>query len=205
MKKLSLLTVLFVLVLSVKTFAQNDKAGTGEFKPFKVDISVGYALPIGGTGAKGGVLFVVEPKYAVIPQVSIGLRLESAVTLAGTNLSSGYTNSSASAKASASYLLTGDHYFNNSDIRPFAGAGLGIFSIAGTQFTSGNTNIATGSKFGGMIRGGFEYKHLRMGVEYNIVSKSVVPPSSSSANDGYTLQNSYIGIKIGVLIGGGRR
>ena len=34
-----------------------------ELKPFKIDVSFGYAIP-GGSGAKGGVLFAVEPKYA---------------------------------------------------------------------------------------------------------------------------------------------
>jgi outer membrane protein X len=39
---------------------------------------VGYAIPA-GTGAKGGVLFAVEPKYAVIPNLSLGVRFEGAV------------------------------------------------------------------------------------------------------------------------------
>ncbi|MBS1602761.1 MAG: hypothetical protein JST42_08845, partial [Bacteroidetes bacterium] len=53
-------------------------AQTGIFKPFKVDVSFGYAMPA-GSGAKGGVLFAVEPKYAVLDQLAVGLRMEAAV------------------------------------------------------------------------------------------------------------------------------
>jgi hypothetical protein len=201
MKKVLFVLAIFLLAISAKTIAQKEG---GEFKPFKVDVSGGYALPIGGSGSKGGALFVVEPKYAVIPQLSVGLRLEAAITVAGVDVSTGTYNSTASAKAAASYLLTGDYYFTNEDLRPFAGAGVGLFNTAGVSISSSNPNAATGSKFGGMVRAGVEYKHFRFGVEYNLVGKTTVPPSSSSANDGYTIQNAYVGIKIGFCIGGGR-
>ena len=199
MKKVLLLSA-FVFAFAAASFAQEE----GEFKPFKVDVSLGYAIPTGGTGGKGGVLFVVEPKYAVMHQLSVGLRLESAVMLSGVNLSSGTYNESSTAKASASYLATADYYFNNNDFRPFAGAGAGVYSTAGVEINSNNSNVAAATKFGGMVRGGFEYKHLRFGVEYNLVPKNTVPPSSNTANDGYTVQNAYLGIKLGVCIGGGR-
>ncbi len=139
-----------------------------------------------------------------MPQLSVGLRLEAAVTVAGVDVNSGSYNSTASAKAAASYLLTGDYYFSNNDLRPFAGAGVGLFKTAGVSISSTNPNVATGSKFGGMVRGGIEYKHFRFGVEYNPVGKTTVPASSSTANDGYTIQNAYLGVKFGFCIGGGR-
>jgi len=200
MKKTLFVSAMFILAFSAKTFAQNE----GEFKPFKVDVSTGYAIPMGGSGAKGGVLFVVEPKYAVIPQLSVGLRLETAITVAGVDVNSGTYNSTASAKAAASYLVTGDYYFSNNDLRPFVGAGVGIYKTAGVSISSSNPNVATGSKFGGMVRGGIEYKHFRFGLEYNPVGKTTVAASSPSANDGYTIQNAYLGIKVGFCIGGGR-
>ena len=204
MKKLLLLTAIFATCFSVKTFAQKG-GDDGEFKPFKVDVSAGYALPMGGTGSKGGLLFVVEPKYAVSQQISLGLRLEGAVTVSGIDAAGNVANN-ASAKAAASYLATGDYYFNSNDFRPFAGAGAGIFSTAGVTTSTTNTNVAQGSKFGGMIRLGFEYKHARFGVEYNIIPKtSVADDPSTPSNDAYEIKNAYIGIKFGVCIGGGRR
>jgi outer membrane protein X len=193
---------MLVMAFSAKIFAQKKS----EFKPFKVDVSAGYAIPIGGTGAKGGALFAVEPKYAVMPQLSVGIRIvELAVTIAGIDFKNGTSNSTASAKAAASFLVTGDYYFNNNNFRPFAGAGAGIFIAAGATASSTNTNVAEGAQFGGMVRGGFEYKHFRFGVEYNAAGKSEAPASTATANDGYFVRNSYVGIKLGICIGGGRR
>src|SRR6476661_5325969 len=73
MKKISLFLCLTSLCFSA--MAQSKQS---ELKPFKVDVSLGYAIPA-GTGAKGGVLFAVEPKYAVIPDLSVGVRFEGAV------------------------------------------------------------------------------------------------------------------------------
>lgn len=208
MKKVSVLLAIFTMALCSKTFAQDEKGG---FKPFKVDISFGYAIPSGGGGSKGGALFAIEPKYAIMDNVSLGLRIEGAVMISGTNLTTGTTSANADAKAAASYLATGDYYFTSNDIRPFAGVGAGIFSTAGVNLTSNNSNIAQGSKFGGMIRGGMEYKHLRIGLEYNLVGKTTVAPFTDNSTSpatiypGYEVKNSYVGIKLGVLIGGGRR
>ena len=204
MKKLLFSTAILCLAVFTKSEAQKSE---GSFKPFKVDVSFGYALPIGGSGGKGGGLFAIEPKYAVIPEISVGIRFEAALTVSGTSdLANGTSNNStASVKASSSYLATGDYYFSENDLRPFAGAGVGIFQTAGLQLNSSNINMASGSKFGGMLRAGVEYKHGRFGLEYNLVGKTSVAPSSPTSKDGYTIQNSYVGIKFGVIIGGGRQ
>src|SRR5687767_12754395 len=94
------------------------------FKPFKVDVAFGYAIP-GGEGSKGGVVFAIEPKYAINDNISLGLRMEAAVTARGYVDANGETGS-AEVKASGSYLATGDYYFNTNKFRPFAGLGLGI-------------------------------------------------------------------------------
>lgn len=201
MKKLLFVSAI-IIAATTSALAQSEGGG---FKPFKVDISFGYAVPVGGgTGGKGGALFAIEPKYAISSAITLGLRLEGAVTVAGID-AAGNVSNNASAKAAASYLATGDYYFTENDIRPFVGAGAGLFSTAGVVASTSNPNIAQGSKFGGMLRGGMEYKHLRIGVEYNLISKTTVPQSTAGANDGYTVKNSYVGIKLGVLIGGGRK
>ena len=204
MRKIILsIAITFLAIISVN--AQSSETGN---KPFKVDLSLGYAIP-SGSGAKSGALFALEPKYAVAPNISIGLRLEAAVTVSGTSISnSNLSSSTYKAQASASYIITGDYYFSTEDFKPFVGVGIGPFTTAGLNVQNGsvaNKNVAASTKFGGMIRAGFEYKHLRFGIEYNLVSNTTVPPSSSSSNDGYDIKNSYLGIKLGVLIGGGRK
>ena len=202
MKKLFLILSLGTIV-SFSAIAQSKS----DLKPFKVDVSVGYAMP-GGKGSKGGVLFVVEPKYAVMSQLSVGLRMEAAVIA---RFSGYYANGSPSqvdVNAAASYLATGDYYFsNNYSFRPFAGAGAGIFSLASAQANSNETTgVSTGRKFGGMIRGGFELSHFRLGIEYNIVPSTTFNGYDSNGNSAkLTSKNGYLGIKLGVCIGGGSR
>ncbi|HMI62408.1 MAG TPA: hypothetical protein VK518_15935 [Puia sp.] len=50
--------------------------------PFKVDFALGGAIP-SGSGSKGGFLFAVEPKYAVMEKLDVGLRIEGAITARG--------------------------------------------------------------------------------------------------------------------------
>ncbi len=190
---------------AVTSFSAMAQSKT-DLKPFKVDVSAGYAMP-GGTGAKGGVLFAIEPKYAVISNLSLGLRMEAAVIARFSGYNDEGTVNSASVKAAGSYLATGDYYFSdNYSLRPFAGAGAGIFSLASAEFDSDQGAISGGSKFGGMIRTGIEMKHFRLGVEYNIVPKTTFTGFDNNGDEAkLTSKNGYLGIKLGVCIGGGPR
>jgi outer membrane protein X len=193
--------VSFITVFSFSAAAQD------ELKPFKVDVSVGYAIP-GGEGSKGGVLFAIEPKYAVIPNISVGLRMEAAVVARFGGYDENGNINDVSLKAAGSYVLTGDYYFkDNYSFRPFAGAGLGAFTIASAEVTSTTGAVSGGTKFGGLVRAGFEAGHFRMGVEYNLVPKTKFDGYDENGNPttGLTSNNSYIGIKVGVCIGGGRK
>lgn len=190
MKKIIFLPLLVFSFLF--SYAQeNNERSTRIFKKFKTDVSLGYAIQQGSgktSGTKGGALFAIEPKYALMDALSIGLRLEAAVAV---NIDE--TNSSSSgAKGNGSYLLTGDYYFSNKKFRPFGGIGAGMFTtISVDEKTINNTTleIPQSTKFGFMARTGFEYGHLRMGVEYNFVAD----------------KSGYLGIKLGACIGGGRK
>lgn len=201
MKKVYLFLCLTALCFSA--IAQKQS----ELKPFKVDVSFGYAIPA-GQGAKGGVIFAVEPKYAVIPNLSLGVRFEGAVMARfGGYDQDGYPVQT-DVKGSGSYLLTGDYYLmNNYSFRPFVGAGAGIFTLAGVEVNSTEGDVSAGAKFGGMIRAGIEASHFRAGVEYNLIPKTTYTGYDSNGNitSGLTSPNSYIGIKLGVCFGGGPR
>jgi outer membrane protein X len=197
MKKIYLLLSLTLVFFSA--IAQSN------LKPFKVDVSVGYAIP-GGSGAKGGVLFVVEPKYAVMPALSLGLRMEAALVARFSGYDVDGYATDASVKASASYLATGDYYFtDNYSFRPFAGAGAGIFRLASVETNSTGDGVSASTKFGGMIRAGIEVSHFRLGLEYNLVPKTTFSGYDSNGDPAtLTSKNGYIGVKLGVCFGGGR-
>ena len=199
--------LLAIFILSSTITLSTKGQDAVNLKPFKVDLSIGYAIP-GGEGTKGGIVLAVEPKYAVIPNLAVGLRMEGAIIAKFSGYDEDGNAMNTKVKAAGSYLATGDYYFtNNYALRPFAGAGAGIFSLAGIEVNSSSENISGGSKFGGMVRGGIEAGHFRIGVEYNIVPKTTFEGYDSNGNyvTGLTSSNNYIGIKIGACIGGGRK
>lgn len=167
------------------------------FKPFKVNMAFGYAQPT-GTGAKGGAAFSLEPKYAVLEQLSVGLRLQVAAT--GRADESGDLEE---VKANASYAAMGDYYFTNTRFRPFAGLGAGYFQVAGLSVASDNESVSVDGKFGGVLRGGFEFGHLRAEAEYNLIGASQAFDFTTGQKT-EKVQNRYWGIKLGFNIGGGR-
>lgn len=211
MKKTLLLIILFGAGIMI--------AQAQEYKPVKVGIGLGYASP-GGSGAKGGVLFYLEPAYRVNDQIAVGLRLESAVMARGYSISGTSTSSNVdlSVSANGSYTVNGQYYFSNNTFRPFAGLGFGIYSLASVKAsassgTGGSTSsaevAASASKFGFYPRVGFDLGHFNMMIEYNIIpsTKSDVVISTGTGTTTATSEskNSYLGIKFGFFFGGGKK
>jgi outer membrane protein X len=158
MKKLLLSVALFCgVALSVQ--AQ-------DFTPFRVDGGVGYGLPF-NDGLDGGVLFYLEPKYEVIPQLSVGIRWEGAL-FAG-------ANEGVSVNLSSAYLATGDYFFTNNKFRPFVGLGLGAYSVGGGSIDLGNgqtSDVDGETNFGALLRAGFDVSHFRLALAYNYGGKA---------------------------------
>ncbi|MGE6221374.1 hypothetical protein ACQKCH_16240 [Nubsella zeaxanthinifaciens] len=187
MKKLMLsCALLAAMAFSVS----NLKAQSTNYKAFKVDVAFGYAVPA-GSGSKGGVLFAIEPKYAVNNSLALGLRMESALTANAIEVNG--TSAAGSIKSTSSYLLTGDYYLNETGFRPFVGLGAGLYSLAGIEFDNSNAGIAGKTKFGFAPRVGFETGHFRTGIEYNFAGKNL------GAN------YNYLAFKIGFFLGGGKK
>ena len=200
MKK-SVLIVFLLLVAVSNIYAQYDQDYARDFKPFKVGVGIGYAVPGTGEGAGGGFLLYVEPAYRATDEVLVGLRLEGAFMVRGIE---GVTNRDISGDVSsvASYTLNGQYYFNNSEVRPFFGAGVGLFSLAAAKFnTAGNDpgadDIGVETRFGFYPRIGLDVGHFTLILDYNIIPPTDVP-------GGGEVKNNYLGIRAGVSIGGGK-
>jgi len=192
MKKSLTICLLLLLIASV-SFAQ-------EFKPFKVGLGLGYAVPGTGEGAGGGVLMYLEPGYRATEQVLVGLRLESALIARGIK---GINSNDVSGDASSnvSYTLNGQYYFHDRYVRPFVGFGFGLFSMAAVKFNTAagnpdNKDIGAETRFGFYPRVGLDVGHFNLTLDYNIVPRTDVP-------GGGEVKNNYLGIRAGVSIGGG--
>jgi hypothetical protein len=190
MKKLTLLFALCVL-LTVGATAQ-------EYKKFKVGVGAGYAIP-GGSGAKGGLLWTIEPAYRINDQLAVGLRVEGAVLIRG--FSEDIGEADLDIAGISSYTLNGNYYLNNNSFRPFVGAGLGMFSLAAVKGTVDGSQTMTAAaaetKFGFYPRVGFDAGHFTLALEYNLIPATEVGDAE--------VKNSYIGIRVGGFFGGGRK
>jgi hypothetical protein len=185
--------LLFAITTANHSFAQDKFENIRHFKRFEVDLGMGYARPQ-GSGSKAGVLLYIEPRYNLLDRLSLGIKTE-ATAMARGIVDVGATQLSGDAGLSLSFLATGEYYFTNHLVRPFIGAGGGIYNLVGVNATTsngGSVNIPAVTKFGGMARAGLEIWHIRGAVEYNFVGKTGA------------INNNYIGLKIGIVLGGGK-
>ncbi|WP_338872085.1 outer membrane beta-barrel protein [Spirosoma sp. SC4-14] len=178
--------ILLAIHISVNAQSQN-------FRPFKVDFLLGYATPNGNLSnlhGKGGVAISLEPKYNISDNLAIGLKGEVAALEVVSNSTS--TSDEYSARTVGSVIVTGEYSFGNV-VRPFLGAGLGIYNFGSVDVVTNSSNNSTqrvngGSNFGFAPRIGLQIGHFRLAIEDNIVK-----------------DNNYLSFKAGVTFGGGRR
>jgi Outer membrane protein beta-barrel domain len=190
MKKISVILCL-VIVAASASYAQ-------EYKKFRVGLGLGYALA-SGNGGSGGILIALEPSYRIQDNLSVGLKLETALLTRGFSTAIP-TGSSIDVAAIGSYTVNGQYYFGEGSFRPFVGAGLGIYSLAKITVTSTNqtkSDVAAESKFGFYPRVGFDYGHFNISIDYNLVPATTVT--------GGEFNNNYFGIRIGAYFGGGKK
>lgn len=190
MKQLQL--ILAALVISLSGVAQGKFQEIQHYKFFKVQADAGYARPA-GTGVKAGVLLALEPKVNLSDRISVGLRGEATAMARG-----GYSINNVTADGEAglgiAVLPTVDYYFTNRLVRPFVGAGAGVYNFVSVQASSannGSVTIPAVTRFGGMLRAGVEIWHVRAGFHYNLVGKN------------RSINNNYFGFTIGLVFGGG--
>lgn len=180
MKNVFLSMVLLVAAIST--------ASAQEYKPFKLGLGLGYTMPEGG----GGILFDIEPAYRINDDIAVGLRLESAV------MAKKVGDDEASASANGSYTLNGQYYLSANKFRPYVGLGLGIFSIASVSMANTTGELDGGSEFGFYPRIGFDLGHFNVNLDYNII------PATKIEGTDVEIKNSYLGIRFGAFIFGGK-
>ena len=188
MKNLSLLAVIGYLF-----FANVNVNAQTQFKPFRVDLGLGVAIPKHGVGF----VFNVEPKYAVIPQLSVGLKIEGDAIVKDLKLDRSGDVAEGVAQGVFSILAAADYHLMQKNFRPFAGAGFGIYSIAAGDIetnTSTSDEIDGVTNFGVMLRAGFDISHFRLALAYNFAGK-----------DNLKNKSDFFSITVGAYFGGGRR
>lgn len=177
MKKLCILFFLSVVV--------NMVISAQEYKKFKFGIF--YGLTLSGTNGYGtapGFLGAFEADFLLNDRLAIGIRDEFAVTEMGYYF---YFS------GVGSFTFLGQYYLSTRRFRPFVGAGFGFYSSEDYYDESGNI-----SPFGFYPRLGFDVGHFSMSMDYNVI----LLPKALQHQD---ITDSYLGIRLGVFIGGGKK
>lgn len=198
MKKITLF-----LGLAVAMMFSANTANAQEEGKFRVGMNFGVAIPSGGAGF----MFDVEPKYNLNDNMNVGLRFGAAIIVKAVEVDGGGEFESAKASVNSSYLGTFDYYFPlGGSFTPFVGGGIGLFNIASVGFADGDEGSVSGvdasTKFGGMLRGGFEVGKFRMALEYDLIPKTTL--QDVEGKEIGTISNGYLGITVGFFVGGGR-
>ena len=160
------------------------QAGDGPvYKKFKVDVTTGYShFMEEGADVNFGFNFSVEPKYNVMDNLAVGLKLEAA----GFFLATDEDFSTLLSLPSAS--LTSEYYFGKKTVRPYIGVAAGMYFPKLYLFDDELIKESGDATFGFAPRAGVQIGHFRIGAEYNIVE------------DG-----SFLSVKLGASIGGGKK
>lgn len=190
------LSIMKKILLSCAILLFAVAANAQEFKPFKLGLGLGYTVPSDGGG---GILFDVEPAYRLSDEIAIGLRIEGAAFARVVGDSEGEVSTN------SSYTLNGQYYLSNNTFRPYIGLGVGIYSIAAVSFSSTTAEFGDESKIGFYPRVGFDLGHFNVNIDYNIIGATEETFDLGSGNTIETdIKNSYLGIRVGAFIFGGR-
>jgi len=200
-----ILAFIFLIVCGHTFFAQ-------EKNRFKVGVDLGAAL-----ASDVGVLMAVEPKYNINENNSIGLRLGATFVL-GRNIEESINSQYmieewANLNEIYSFAATFDRYLGkaNSRFQPFISGGLSYYKLSGISNISAkdnhDVNLTTTAKVKGqmglLVRGGFEFGKFRLGLECNFIPKSEIKMQNGEIA-GWA-KDSYFGVSLGGIIGGGKR
>ena len=176
------------LTISLNTFAQHEPI----YKPFTVDIGAGYSFQ--QSGKPGGIIYI-NPGYTIGGRFRTGVQLG----LAGYN------------ETSMTYsVLTLDYYLiSNIGFRISAGAAFGFYTFSyflpGTEPPEITQDYWTTGNMGGNIRIGFEWHHLDLRLAYHFAPNMFESDSNIYGPTVKTFyKGNYLGLTIGILIGGGK-
>jgi hypothetical protein len=188
MKKIVLVAMLFI----------SASAAAQHYRKFLFALDVG--MP--NSKLKPAGLFTMEPAYRVNDKIAIGFRMETVgfvSTIGGNNLS-------------LSSMGINGHYYFDLPVRTFCGLGIGLYNPSNNFIMSNTETQSQRNGLGIYPRIGLEFGHARLTLEYNFIQNMndyVSPefnPMMPLAQGHYEIVNkSYLSLKIGFFIGGGKK
>jgi hypothetical protein len=198
---------IFMLLLSHPFFSNAQT-----FKKIRVGFGGGLSIPDQKEIKKGGIAYL-EPSYRIKDRIAIGVRLEANIANQRDVTNSMFIDYSGVNSCS----INGQYYLLQDAInrRTFIGFGFGIFS---TPATSGEGSIngifisetfSSENKLGIFPRFGYDMGHFTFMIEYNLgpsaMKKIVIVENGNATTTSTKIRLSYLSIKAGLTIGGGKK
>lgn len=173
----------------------------------KLGIEVGV-LP-SSSSENLGFFLNVEPKLKVSENTFIGLRIGMVInahSIENYDLSQ-FSIDDISDNGGISLVPTFDYYLNENNFRPYLGVGVGPYLLTNylDVFAYGSQRgfeVYVKNQLGFLLRGGWESERLRLGLEYNFISKADIEVPNDQIIG--TVDNSYFGLSIGFTISVGK-
>jgi outer membrane protein W len=202
-----------ILMLSAMTTIASGQqiASEQQYKKFKIVLGLG----INATKTNSALEYC-EPSYRITPDIRVSLRFDLIKTLIKEN--SVNTNGKFPSATTLGYSLNGKYYFHygkTKRLKPYAGLGVGFFTMYvdnGTYIVDGEeTTVASGGflhytdQYGIYPCVGFDWGHLNLSLQYNAIPSTTLEVVKSGMRSSLTIKNSYPFISIGFAIGGGKK
>lgn len=195
-----------------------------DFRKIKVGLNVGYVEPQGGGAGFG---FALEPGFRITDKLAVNARFEGTVFTRDLESDQNVEKINIGVGGIGSYTANVQYYFLDGPFRPYVAFGLGYYTPAEVKLTTSvsaagassgtEQTIAPNAAFGFYPRVGFDFGHLNLMIDYNIVGDSEASISTlktedingttttTTVNQKTTFENSYLSVKLGFTIGGGRK
>jgi len=207
--------VLLVLPL-IATFAQeshhDEYIDQVQRNRFRYGLNAGLAFP--NSKKIGGIEADFDVRFRVTEKINVGGRIGWADIKKNEGTRGDAVNNYYTSTVIVSGLVHSDYYFYEYPkyFAPFVGLGFGVFDVSSISIKTGDNvitsrNYAVEYKFGGVIRGGFEYRRFRLALEFNLIPSTKLydqlgntPPTY--IKDVIPNSNNYLSLRIGFFLGG---
>ncbi len=193
--------------LAAIAFPVTAAAQAENYEPYRIDLGVSAAYTHGlGAGGPGG---VVEAKYLFMDEVAAGLRLDGAAMFGG-SVDSDNGGVDVGIGAVASTLLKGEYLLGDGGARPFAGLGIGMYTIASQSVSAGEgaaVDQRGGRYFGIAPQIGADLGRARLALTYNAIIGASVEVQQSAGTGGEEVEEysqDYLTLDFTFRIGGDR-
>ena len=155
---------IFIILLAICSFSVNAQKIS-----FQLVTGLGMATSFGELRAYG-ISAAVEPKVFIGDHIAAGLRVEGNVLIGGNILADDASEISVGMSLKAAQTIKGEYYFTSMKVRPYAGVGVGRYTMASIGATgAGDASISESSGIGFAPEAGIALGNFRLSAIYNIV------------------------------------